>query len=85
MTIKERRNEPGSDQELKKQLKECKKKTEELEARREEADEAASLAFGAATDSQKKLIWKILTRLSTLKVGCSGATDADPEYNAQID
>ena len=55
--------------ELKKQLKECKKKTEEFEAEAQRrADEAAALAFGAATDSQKKLIWKILTRLSTLKV-----------------
>jgi hypothetical protein len=70
VTIKDAQKRAGERiRELKKQLKECKKKTEELEAEAQRrADEAAALAFGAATDSQKKLIWKILTRLSTLKV-----------------
>ena len=67
VTIKDAQKRAGERiRELKKQLKECKKKTEELEAEAQRrADEAAALAFGAATDSQKKLIWKILTRLST--------------------
>ena len=54
--------------ELKAQLKECKDKTASLEAEAQRrADEAAALAFGAATDSQKKLVWKILVKLSQLK------------------
>lgn len=70
VTIKDAQKRAGERiRELKKQLKECKKKTEELEAEAQRrADEASALAFGAATDSQKKLIWKILTRLSTLKM-----------------
>merc|ERR1719453_2036674 len=53
---------------LRRELKELKKETEELEAdAQRRADEAANLAFGAATDSQKALIKKILTKLCTLK------------------
>jgi len=44
------------------------KETAELETEAQRrADEAAKLAFGAATDSQKQLVKKILTKLCTLK------------------
>jgi uncharacterized protein YukE len=54
--------------ELRRNLKKYNKAADEADAEAQRrSDEMARLVFGNITDRQKKLVWRILTRLSTLK------------------
>ena len=54
--------------ELRRNLKKYTKAADEADAEAQRrSDEMARLVFGNITDRQKKLVWRILTRLSTLK------------------